>query len=143
MANANSPQAASTYSPKRVHAGANIVRARYVCAASHSATDVIQMVKIPNGAIVDEVVLFHSGDVGSDAGVVNVTVGDADDPNRYASFSAALATVQRATTGLGHQVSLSDDASVMYQTIDITFVSGGPITASHVVEMYVIYHVDQ
>jgi hypothetical protein len=141
MSNATAPKALAGATPRTIHAGAITVAARYTCSACHSATDVISMVKIPNGAVIDDVVLCHSGDAGSAPAIAVIQVGDSVSAARYASASWSATLVLRATAGLGHRVSLSDDASVMYQTINLTM-TAGVISVSHVLELIVSYHMD-
>lgn len=144
MANANADKAGSGVSPRGIHAGANVVRAKYVAAAgvSHSATDVISMVKIPNDAIIDAVVLAPLVGEGSTPAAITVQVGDGGDPNRYISDSFSAAVILRATTGLGYKYEFSDDAGDMYDTIDVTL-DAGAISASQGFYLIVTYHNDE
>lgn len=142
MANGTSDKCAAGVQPKTLHAGACVVRARYTASASHSPTDVIQMVKVPHGAIIDEVQIHAPSGVASAPAALTISVGDGGDPNRYFSGSYSTTAVIRATSGLGYEYSLSDDAVVQYDTIDIT-IDAGALTASQAVEMIVTYHLDE
>ena len=141
MANATATKAASGVQPKRLHAGTQTIRARYIAEASHSATDVIQLVKVPDGAIIDDVVVTPIiGTASAPATTCVFTIGDGDDPNRYLSASYD-GVVLRATLGLGYKYDLSDDAADLFDTIDLT-ITAGTITASQGLDVLVTYHVD-
>lgn len=118
------------------------VRARYIAAASHSATDVIQMMKIPDKAIIDEIVVGPPVGTASSPAVLVIQVGDGADPNRYMSVSWSATLIVRATTGLGFKYEISDDAAVHHDTIDIT-IDAGVLSVSQGIDMIVTYHVDE
>jgi hypothetical protein len=99
------------------------------------------MVKVPRDAIIDEVVLSAPVGVGSQAAAVTLQVGDGGDPNRYISGSYSATSIHRAATGLGYQYTISDDAAVQFDTIDLT-VDAGTLTAGHTVQLIVTYHLD-
>ncbi len=143
MADATADKAASGVQPRAIHAGSNVIRAKYLANHSHSATDVIQMLKVPNGAIIDSVVLSGAVAENSAPAIVNLTIGDGGDPNRYASASFTMATDNPlyANLGLGYKYEFSDDAAVQYDTIDLTIVSG-VISAGQAVYLTVGYHID-
>ena len=142
MANATADKATSGAQPRAVHAGAMCVRGRYIAAASHSATDVIQMVKVPDKAIIDEIVVAAPHLVGSAPAVLVIQVGDGADPNRYLSVSWSATLISRAISGLGYKYEISDDAAVHYDTIDIT-IDAGVLSVSQGIDMIVTYHVDE
>lgn len=147
MPDGTADKAKAGVQPRAIHAGMNVVRAKFTAEASSSATDVIQCVKVPNGAIIDEVIFsgVSAGDTGSSPAILNITIGDGDDPNRYASASFTLATDNplRANLGLGHKYEFSDDAAVQFDTIDVTIgTSANPISASQAFYLTVMYHVD-
>jgi hypothetical protein len=104
-----------------------------------AGTDVIQCVKIPNDAIIDDVVLFPLVGEGSSPSVT-LLVGDGDDPNRY--MSATLGQTFRADTGIGFKYEFSDDAAVMYDTIDCSL-AAGVLSASQGFYLVVTYHCDE
>ena len=146
MANATADKATSGAQPRSVHVGQNVVRAKYVAGAgiSHSATDVIQCVKVPRGAIIDEITLAPLSGEGSTPAAVTVQVGDGNDPNRYLSASFSAAVILRATSGLGYKYdvsAISDAAAVLYDTIDVTL-DAGAISASQGFYLIAKYHVD-
>lgn len=142
MSNGTSDKAGAGVQPKALHSGANVVRARYTASASHSPTDVIQMVKVPHGAIIDEVQVHAPSGVASAPAALTVSIGDGNDPNRYFSGSYSTTAIIRATSGLGYEYSMSDDATVQFDTIDIT-IDAGALTAGQAVEMIVTYHLDE
>jgi hypothetical protein len=145
MADATGDKAAAGIQPRGIHAGANVVRAKYVAEASHSATDVIQMVKLPNRAIVDDIVLAPLGGgtgEGSSPAVLVVSVGDGVDPNRYYSGSWSSTLVARANmAGIGYQISISDAAAVQFDTVDVT-INAGVLSVSQGFYLTVFYHND-
>jgi hypothetical protein len=120
MADATADKATSGAQPRGLHEGAITVRAKYIADHSHSATDVIQCVKIPRDAIIDEIALLPP-------------VGEASAP----------AGVE--TSGLGFKYDssvISDAAAVLYDTIDVT-VNAGVLTASQGFYLTVTYHNDE
>jgi len=139
MANAKADKAADGVQPREIEAGANVVRASYIAAESHSATDVIQCIKVPSGAIIDNVIVAPPIS-GSTPAAVILTIGDGDDPNRFGSFTFS-SVAARGTGNLGYQYSLSDAADPFYDTIDAT-VTGGVLTVSQGFAMIVTYHCD-
>lgn len=147
MANSTAPSAKTGVQPKALHEGVQSVRSVYSASHSHSPTDVIQMVKVPNGAIIDEIILSSVPGSGSAPAVVVFQVGDGDDPNRFASLtfgsgaSAGAGLVARANLGLGYEYSFSDAEIPQYDTIDLT-VDAGVLSAGHVIQLTVLYHVD-
>lgn len=141
MANAKADKAADGVQPREIEAGANVVRASYIAAESHSATDVIQCIKIPSGAIIDEVALAAPIS-GSAPAIVVLSLGDGDDPNRFGTFTVSTAqVVARAQYGIGYQYSLSDAADPFYDTIDAT-VDSNVLTVSQGFALTVTYHCD-
>jgi hypothetical protein len=69
----------------RAELGLNCVSETYELTAALVLDDVIQMVKIPVGAIIQEVIL--SVDDLDGATSLTLSVGDGDDPNRYIQAS--------------------------------------------------------
>ena len=145
MADATADKATSGAQPRGLHEGAITVRAKYIADHSHSATDVIQCVKIPRDAIIDEIALLPPvGEASAPAGV-EFLIGDGSDPNRYWSGSFSSTTTVRATSGLGFKYDssvISDAAAVLYDTIDVT-VNAGVLTASQGLYLTVTYHNDE
>ena len=145
MADATADKAKTGVPPRTLHAGANVVRAKYIAEASHSATDVIQMVKIPRDAIIDEVVISPLVGEGSSPAVLVVSIGDGADPNRYQSASWSATLILRAITGLGYKYDsshISDAAGDLWDTIDVTL-DAGVLSASQGFYVTVTYHNDE
>jgi len=145
MANAKADKAGAGASPRGVHAGAVSVRAKYVANHSHSATDVIQCVKIPRDAIIDDVKLLPLVGEGSVPDTLTVSVGDGADPNRYISTTFSATVILSAATGLGYKYDsahISDAAGDMWDTIDVTL-DAGVLSVSQGFYLTVIYHNDE
>lgn len=130
MATLKSTQADTGGVPRYVHAGVNGVVARYQLTATTSVGDVIQMVKIPNGAEIIDMTLTGSGGL--------VSVGDGGDTARYISTATASAgAVVRMTKGLGYTYDISDDAADQFDTIDIR--AGDALFSSATITLTVTY----
>jgi hypothetical protein len=103
------------------------------------------MVKLPNRAIVDDIVLAPLGGgtgEGSSPAVLVVSVGDGVDPNRYYSGSWSSTLVARANmAGIGYQISISDAAAVQFDTVDVT-INAGVLSVSQGFYLTVFYHND-
>jgi hypothetical protein len=102
-----------------------------------STGDVIQMLRVPNGAIVTDV-WFVTDQLSG--GNYTVTVGDGNDADRYfASLSTGSTSgINKMTlvgTGLGYSYSAED-------TIDITASTVTTATASGVLRLVVSYIID-
>jgi len=140
MATLTSTYAQSDVQAKAVLAGLNWVYAEYTLGAAFSAGDVVQMVKIPNGARIADVKV---GNLSVASG--SFSVGDGGNTSRYiAGTSATLSTVfsLNQAGGLGYKYSISDDVAVQFDTIDYTqSVAGG--SAGSVVRMTVAYTMDE
>ena len=127
-----------------VSAGMNTAYSEYTATATLSAGDVIQMVKVPKGAIVHNLVVttnvLQAGSTGSAAILL---VGDGVDTNRYfdevsASGVAVIKSGLEIAANHGYEYTAAD-------TIDITFAdaSGSSVaTAAAVFRMSAMYSVD-
>lgn len=96
---------------------------KYTIAASASAGDVVQMVKVPNGAVVAKVQVAIDGHTG----VLTVNVGDGNDASAYGASvvlsGSAVALTSIPARGLGRSYSAED-------TIDITIAAvSAPVAA--------------
>jgi hypothetical protein len=106
----------------------------YTQSASYSAGDVIQMCRIPNGAVVTDVRISGS----FSAGVVTVNIGDGNDVSAYgASVVLSGAGVQVANTftpyrGLGRSYSAED-------TVDLQVAAISTPPANAVIRMAISY----
>ena len=118
-------------------AGTVSVYAEYTASATVSAGDVVQMVKVPKGAMVTDMRL--STNTLADQGA-HLQVGDGVDTDRY--ISASGGTVVAGTdinqaSGLGYEYTADD-------TIDIkVVVVGGTATAAAVYKLTVQYTMDE
>ena len=140
MATLKADKAQDGAQPRTIHAGANSVKFMYSVTASLSAGDVIQAIKVPHGAIIDDIVVVLN------SGSCTMVVGDGDDDNRYiTSATLTLAAMARlnAGSGVGYQYNLSDDAADQFDTIDITIGTVASGTATGNVSGVITYHCDE
>lgn len=92
---------------------------RYTHPIALSAGDVIQMVRIPNGAVINQVAYGYS----ISAGVVTVNLGDGNDTSAYAASSvlsvSAVNVVIVATNlrGVGRSYSAEDTIDFVVTTL--------------------------
>lgn len=87
--------------------------------ASLSAGDVIQMVKVPAGAIVSKVGLVWS----LSAGVTTVNIGDGNDTSAYyatAVISGPIAAVVPTFRGIGRSYSAEDTIDIQVAVVSAT-----------------------
>lgn len=137
MATFTGPKAKSGVQAKALHAGENVIYGTYSASATLSAGDVIQMVKVPDGARVTGITVSGNLDLSTvPAAVINV--GDGIDDDRY--FSGVLSEPSAVNTmfhgGHGYEYSAAD-------TIDVTVDGiGGSANASSVLKMTVRYVLD-
>lgn len=126
MATLNSVEITAGAGPKAVHAGENVAKFSYSTSAALSAGDVIQLVRIPTGATVTDICIMMFGPAAG--GNHAFGVGDGSSTARYGSISVVSTTVMfrlggpaasALTGGLGFRVSVSDDAAVRYDTLDL------------------------
>jgi len=140
MATLTASKVASTVQPR---AGIDVtaVYATYTLTAALALNDVIEMVKVPTGATVLDVVL-GSADLDSNATpLIALDVGDGSDTNRFISSSTIGQTggVGRLSNQVGLNYTYSAD-----DTIDI-LVSAAPATGatSGDVDLMVLYTMAQ
>lgn len=148
MATVTSSAVASTVQARAAHAGLNYAYATYAVPASGDGTaanDVIQMVKVPAGARVLDVILT-SEDLDTNASPTTVfDVGDGDDPDRYIDGTTigqgggvvriGQSVAAGATDGLFYRYTTED-------TIDITVAAAGSTKAAGNVTLCVLYSTD-
>jgi hypothetical protein len=106
--------------------------ATYTIPSGFATNDVVEMVKIPAGATVINVILSSSAGVGATA---NLAVGDGGDTDRHitsTAYTAAALTRTNAHTGHGYLYTAED-------TIDILAVSIATPTVGTVVRLTVEY----
>lgn len=116
--------AAQANAPAFTHVNRTITRViRHTHTAAASAGDVIQMVKVPMGAIVSRVAFGCS----ASAGAVTVNVGDGNDTSAYAAAVVLSGSVVAATSmpgrGYGRSYSAEDTIDIV-----VTAVSAAPGT---------------
>lgn len=100
--------------------------------AGFATSDVVQMVKLPKGALVQEVILSSSAGVGATA---NLSVGDTGNTARYvASTAFTAASLVRLGVHAGHGFVTTADG-----TVDVTAVSIATPTVGTVIRLTVIY----
>jgi len=132
-----------------VHAGAVQSLAKFnlaetLSAGGVSAGDVIQMVKIPHGAIIEDLKCIMTG-TGNDTKTV-IRIGDGGSAARYFGSASASFTVGHTVVlsdNWGYQYNLSDDAADQYDTIDITIGTIVSATATGTITMIFSYHCDE
>jgi hypothetical protein len=99
--------------PRYIENGVVARSALFTKTAAESAGDVIQMVPIPRGAQILELNLTF----GLGGGATTINVGDGNSTGRFAaSMSTNVATVQRATAGLGYSYSADDTIDIVIGT---------------------------
>lgn len=108
------------------------VTAEYTIPTGFATSDVVQMVKVPKDATIQEVILSSSAGVGATA---NLSLGDTGNTARYiASTAFTAATLARLGVHAGHGYKFTADG-----TIDIAAVSIATPTVGTVVRLTVIY----
>lgn len=111
--------------PRAVHAGVNAVRTTYTQnGATLSASDIILVAKIPNGALVLDG--YMSGTSGAAATILKLGIQSGTETQFIATGTlSATAQLQRFIGGaLPFKVSLSDDANPQYTWVYATMNSG-------------------
>jgi hypothetical protein len=108
------------------------VTADFTIPAAFATSDIVQMVKVPAGAVIQEVILSSSAGVGATA---NLSLGDTGNTARYiASTAFTAATLARLGVHAGHGFRFTADG-----TIDVSAVSIATPTAGTVIRLTVIY----
>ncbi len=141
MATKYSTQVTNSVGPRQVHAGLQTVFGLYNAGGETlSVSDTIQMVRIPNGAIIVDWAI--SGIVpGVTAQLVKI--GDGGDDDRFGSVSLSATSQHlrpQASTGHAFQYSISDDANPLYDTIDLTLGAQGSATVTCSIVLTVTYY---
>ena len=132
-----------------VHAGSIDVLSKFnlvdtLSAGGVSAGDVIQMVKIPHGAIIDDLKVIMTG-TGNDTKTV-ISIGDGGSSTRFQGSASTSFTVGHTlvlTDNWGYQYNVSDDAAEQYDTIDIAIGTIVSATATGTITMLCTYHCDE
>lgn len=146
MATLKSNKAQAGVQPRQVHAGTNSIKFVYSLTADLSVGDVIQLAKIPHGAIIDGLMVWH------DTGNFAFDVGDGGDQDRYIDSASVVTSAlpvvfgvhaQTNVAGLGYQYNLSDDATEQFDTIDITVLVVTTATSAGSISGVITYHCDE
>lgn len=131
MATYTHPRAGSGAVPKAVHAGVNSATAEYSFSNTMSSGDIINMLKMPPGAVVVDVITRYTQVAGM---VGQFGVGDSSVTERYgASISATGVT--RATAGVPFSYSASD-------TIRVYITGTGSLCTGGTIRVTVLYKMD-
>lgn len=145
MATLTASLAASTRPPKRLHAGANLVTAKYVTAGNEGG-DEIHMLRVPDGAVIHDMVLSYPNNLGAGGSSVSPSVGDQNDPARFISTATttAAATLTRLDVpgGAGYKYDFSDDVSEVNRLDRVLVNMGGTTSSSVTITLSVLYSVD-
>lgn len=117
--------ALSGVQPRTVHVGLNCVKSTYVVTATLSITDVIEIAKIPDGAVLHSISVTNLGDLFD--GKINI--GTKADHDAYMQSQTFQARTVYATTGMGEKLDVSDGATNKYTVVqaqisDTTTASG-------------------
>ena len=125
---------------RKNNSGAPVVAiASYTATAAASAGYVIQMVAVPNGAKIVDIIFY--GDTAD--GKATLGVGDGSLTNRFGSATAdATAATLNLITGLPYTISLSDNAAKQWDTIDLFVNAVTSATTGNIYTLAVTYVTD-
>jgi hypothetical protein len=140
MATLKSNKAQAGEQPRQVHAGTNSIAFTYSVTANLSVGDVIQLAKIPDGAIVDYIKVWHT------TGNIAFDIGDGGDTDRYidsASIVTNSSVVADALAGRNYQIDVTDGAADQFDTIDMTILVVTTATAAGAISGVIQYHCDE
>jgi hypothetical protein len=132
MATLTSSAVASTVQAK-TQTGVNIVKGTYTLTAALALNDVIQMVKVPKGAILHSVVLASDDlDTGGSPAIV-LDLGDGSDTDRLIDGSTiaqggGIVVGPNVKTGAGYAYTADDTIDVLVQVAPATGATSGTIT---------------
>lgn len=124
--------------PEQVHAGVNALICHVSLSASWSSGDVHRIGKLPNGAIPLDAVWYPGAASGTTAVAKFGT--SASQEAFFASGSFSLAPAPHRTNrrlGVASQISLSDDAAVVYEPVVMVATAG--VSIGHVGDLIVLY----
>ena len=143
MATVTSTRAGSTKPVKSgVHGNVHVVTSSYSITANPTANDYLQMVPVPKGAKIVDVILTSTDIDTNGTPTVAMTVGDQDgtpSDNRYITTSTIgqAGGVARLNAQGGHLYTFAADG-----TIDVKFTTASATFASGTITMTVIYTTD-
>lgn len=129
---------------RAIHAGLQTAEASFNDGGvTLSAGDVIQMVPIPHGAIVTQVMVTGApGDASAGASLV-LDVGTTADPDAFIDAgSLSISGVLQLSQKLGHgfRISISDDVVPHFGTINITVMAIPSLTTTTSLKLSVTYY---
>jgi hypothetical protein len=129
--------AAAKNQPEQVENGINVAICRVSLSATMSAGDVYRIGKLPNGAIPLDAVWFTGASPAATGAAKFGTSASAELFFASGSFSVAL-ELRRCIRRLGpsQQISLSDDARVMYEWVTMTPTA---LTVGHIGDLVIYY----
>jgi hypothetical protein len=109
--------------------------------AASLSTDVILLVKVPNGAwIIDGYVKHTAGTGGSIAAVINVNVGGSVTALSPSFSAAGTAHARFNSTNLPFKVSISDDNPVQFAWVQANVSGVASSTVTWSIDTVVIWH---
>lgn len=122
--------AAASNVPAKYSVNGDITRVvDYYPTAALSAGDVVQMVKLPAGAVVTRTQLCMVDSPTVHSGVVTVNVGDGNDTSAYAAGVVLSGSVVALTSvparGLGRSYSVEDTVDIVVTAVSAAGASGG------------------
>lgn len=128
--------------PEQLHVGDNVLVCKISLSASWSSGDIHVIGKIPNRAIPLDAVFYPGAALAATAVAKFGTSASNDLFFASASYSQAAAPVYRVNRKLGTamQISLSDDARVLYE--NITMVATAGVSIGHVGDLVVYYKME-
>lgn len=140
MATTTATRAGSTKPVKHgVHGNVHVVSATYTPTANPTAADVVQMVPVPKGARITEVILGSADLDTNGTPTITIKVGDGSDDDRFITSStvAQAGGITRLNAQTGHNYKYTAD-----DTIDITFGVAAATFASGDITLSVHYTTD-
>lgn len=129
---ATKAHAASAATPRAVHAGVNAVTRVYSVSDTLSNGDIVNLCKVPAGALVVDVITRYTNATGNQ---IAFSVGDDGSAGRYNTSISATGT-NRATVGIPYSQSID-------QTIRVTVTSTTSSTAGGTISVTVLYQMDE
>lgn len=135
------PAYASTVVPRYIHAGTEVIPFSWQAGGTTvTASDVVQLVKVPKNAVIVDIQVF--GWYGSDGGAT-VDFGLNSDVSAFASAKTISATatvnIAMATGYYPYKVSISDDAGVDFRYFQAKFVAATSGTTTAILKGRIIY----
>lgn len=141
MATFNTTKTAAGVQPRSEHMGVVSVSAKYTILAVLATGDIIEMVKIPKGAVILDLVLTAE-DLSTGADII-LNVGDGGDIDRFIDSSTIAQAGGVARLGAGVAAAALDGAAYFTyaadDTIDVQVEAGGTATATGDITLSVLY----